>query len=74
MSWPLNVRWTATTSYNKRLQEQQVSSIGQMFKKIVSMETTFENSNSFRNLTIKGVFLEKENGDINSKLRGEGKA
>ena len=24
------------------------------------METKFENSNSFRNLTIKGVFLEKE--------------
>ena len=44
-------------------------------KKIVSMETKFENSNSFRNLTIKGVFLEKErDGDINSKLRREGKA
>ena len=39
------------------------------------METKFENSNSFRNLTIKGVFLEKErDGDINSKLRREGKA
>ena len=45
------------------------------FKKIVSMETKFEKSNSFRNLTIKGVFLEKErDGDINSKLRREGKA
>ena len=39
------------------------------------METKFENSNSFRNLTIKGVFLrERKNGDINSKLRGEAKA
>ena len=39
------------------------------------METKFENSNSFRNLNIKGGFFQRkrENGDINSKLRGEGK-
>ena len=48
--------------YNERSQEQQVSSIGMIFLKIVSLETKFEKSSSLGNLTIKGFFFVEKKG------------